>query len=181
MTPDDRPIVAPPDCTPPALTPPDAQGHASPAREQGRGASSREGDPMLSRVFVLEDEDYRLDFFAERFGIPRTQMFRHPDDLVRAVQAVEGAVLVFLDHDLGLRIWEPYPREITGADAAKALAEIGRPGAYLVHSLNLAGAQRMVGHLVQIPNAAVRRVPVTDLMGRDREWFDRLLVQVGEL
>ena len=128
--------------------------------------------------FLLEDEQYRIDFFRER-GVPASNVFLWPEQLVASVEQTDGPVVVFLDHDLGLRVYDPYPREVTGADAAEGLAKLGRPGVYVVHSLNDAGARRMVGHLMEIKGAKVARVPMNAVFSRDvGEMVDRLMTEV---
>lgn len=129
--------------------------------------------------FLLEDEQYRIDFFRE-CGVPAANVFLWPEQLVAAVENADGPVVVFLDHDLGLRLYEPYPREVTGTDAAEALERLEKPGAYIVHSLNFSGAQRMVGHLARIPNARVARVPMDNLLARDvAAMVEQMLAEVS--
>lgn len=129
--------------------------------------------------FLLEDEQYRIDFFRER-GVPAANVFLWPEQLVSAVEQADRPIVVFLDHDLGLRLYEPYPREVTGADAAEGLAKLGRPGVYIVHSLNDAGARRMVGHLLEIKGAMVARVPMNAMFSRDvAAMVDGLMAEVS--
>ena len=51
---------------------------------------------------------------------------------------------VFLDHDLNTFVQDPYPREITGNDVARALCRANwRAALIVVHSANPAGAFRI--------------------------------------
>lgn len=120
-------------------------------------------------ILVLEDEDFRRRFFAEKLAVTADCIFLDPGALVERVQSLKDRgvdpedVTIFLDHDLGLKVQDPYPREITGYDAAKALAEIGWPCRYVIHSINPVGSQRMVQALAAL---RVERIPFFTLAER---------------
>ena len=80
-----------------------------------------------------------------------------PNDAVwvdSATDAIEALVdfgpfdAVFLDHDLNTFVQDPYPREITGNDVARALCGVDwRPLIVVVHSANPVGASRIAATL----------------------------------
>lgn len=113
----------------------------------------------MQRWFVLEDEHERRDFFVAS-GVPRANIFRHPVDLVDAIAATTGEVVVFLDHDLGLREFVPYPREINGMDAVVALNAMQRRGVYIIHSMNDPASRTMASSLL-VGGAIIFRRPFT--------------------
>lgn len=91
------------------------------------------------RVLVLEDEQYRRQYFAE-------QLARH--DLTFALDAGtaierlqrEQFDAIFLDHDLG-------PGDGTGQDVALAVALMKSPPPVWIHSYNMPGARAISGIL----------------------------------
>ena len=111
---------------------------------KGKSAPSR----PLMRIFVLDDDQDRLDWFARRF----------PHDRVDIAQDVPTALemlhehsydVVFLDHDLLPEHYgaEESDDERTGYAVAHALAQEAkrqRSASIIVHSLNSDGALRMV-------------------------------------
>lgn len=117
-------------------------------------------------AYVLEDEDWRVQFFV-KIGVPRERIFREPKALLEAVSArdpaMDESLVIFLDHDLGLKVYEPYPRELTGMDAVDMLIAQQVPAQYVIHSINPAGSQRMAMALIRA-GMRVQRVPVNALM-----------------
>lgn len=117
-------------------------------------------------AFVLEDEPFRRDFFVS-IGVDASRIFDHPDRFIEAVQARDASqdstLTIFLDHDLGCYVYEPYKRELTGHDAARALTALRIPCRYIVHSINPAGAMRIAQTLASA-GLKVQRVPVFRLM-----------------
>jgi len=117
-------------------------------------------------AFVLEDEPFRRDFFVS-LGIDPSRIFDHPDRFIEAVQARDASqddtLTIFLDHDLGCYVYEPYKRELTGHDAARAMTALRVPAQYIVHSINPAGATR-IALTLQSAGLRVQRVPIFDLM-----------------
>lgn len=120
-------------------------------------------------ILVLEDEEWRAQFFREKIGA---------QIVTNNQTALLGALLVhlpevtqvYLDHDLGLRVQDPYPREVTGYDCACAIESLVREGRvdlshveFVIHSLNPSGASRIALALTAA-GLKVRRTPMHDLM-----------------
>jgi CheY-like chemotaxis protein len=98
----------------------------------------------VSRILVLDDEQYRHDGFARRFvGHDVT----HARTVAEALDALRGPRfdLAQLDHDLG-------SGDGTGRDVAEHIASMPRdlrPRVVVVHSFNPPGARLMVATLKQ--------------------------------
>jgi hypothetical protein len=118
-------------------------------------------------ILVLEDEDWRREFFRQKLGVPDANITADPQALVQMLQdridAGVGVDAIYLDHDLGIKVMDPYPREVTGRDAAYALSRIKYPCDYIIHSLNPPGAQAMALTLGSV-GLRVRRTPFYDLL-----------------
>jgi len=126
----------------------------------------------MRRVFVLEDDQERQDWFLKRF-------FGHTVDI--AVSVAEGLTLlktnrydtIFLDHDLEFHHYGSNERddETTGYAVAGYLAQNPRkqPNALVVvHSMNPSGSRRMLDVLRdhginarQLPFPQLKRAPIT--------------------
>lgn len=125
-------------------------------------------------ILVLEDEQWRRDFFAKHMGVER--FFLLPNELVVALEAHGADVKqVFLDHDLGVvepvdasTLWPALTREVTGRDACDGIVRLSREAdlshiEFIIHSLNPPGAEAMARTL-KSAGLKVRRVPFYDLI-----------------
>jgi hypothetical protein len=103
------------------------------------------------RIFLLEDDQRRRDWFAKRFKGDHLDVV---DDVIKAKELLQTRTYdtIFLDHDL---IPEHYGAtesddERTGYAIASFLAtrpELQRAATIMVHSFNADGAMRMVEEL----------------------------------
>src|SRR3977135_2930722 len=103
------------------------------------------------RIFLLEDDQHRCEWFAKRFKGDHLDI---ADDVVRAKELLQASSYdsIFLDHDL---MPEHYGAtetddERTGYAIASFLAthpELQRSATIMVHSFNADGAMRMVEEL----------------------------------
>lgn len=118
-------------------------------------------------ILVLEDEEWRRAFFMEKMGVPEQNITKYPDDLCLHAEMITdagGAIeAIYLDHDLGVRVQDPYPRDVTGVDAARRLATLGIPCRYVVHSMNPVGAEHICATL-RDAGLNVQRIPFGDLL-----------------
>lgn len=117
-------------------------------------------------AYVLEDEKWRVDFFV-KIGVPRERIFRDPRGLLDALadrdMTQDGSLVIYLDHDLGLKVYEPYPREVTGMDAVRMLIAQDVRAQYVIHSINPVGSIRMEYEL-RSAGLSVQRIPINVLM-----------------
>ena len=121
-----------------------------------------------SLILVLEDETYRVDFFRDKFA--PALITADPRVLVeRLRERAPEVATVYLDHELGIMEYTPYPRELTGRDAASAIDRMVRAEGFdlshvefVIHSMNPPGAARIALALTSA-GLRVRRVPFFDL------------------
>src|SRR3982075_2504429 len=115
------------------------------------GLSSADSGRHPIRIFVLEDDERRCEWFAKRF---KGDLLDIADDVTHAKELLTTRSYdsIFLDHDL---IPEHYGAaesddERTGYAIASFLAahpELQRAATIMVHSFNADGAMRMVEEL----------------------------------
>ena len=115
----------------------------------GLASSDSERHPI--RVFLLEDDERRCEWFAKRFKGDHLDVV---DDVSQAKELLQNRSYdsIFLDHDL---IPEHYGAtesddERTGYAIASFLAarpDLQRSATIMVHSFNADGAMRMVDEL----------------------------------
>lgn len=107
------------------------------------------------RILVLDDDEQRHEIFAKRL---RGNEVKHVFTSSQAIEALQNAFLApfdlaYLDHDLGEKINDPYPREVTGDDVARwmvmELPIERRPKQIIIHSWNPDGARRMANRLYE--------------------------------
>lgn len=100
------------------------------------------------RIFVLDDMESRIESFVKWYG--------HKHELVVAKDADEAITILskdlafdvlFLDHDLGDRIFVDVKDENTGSRVAKFLSDKKVEGMIIVHSWNPVGAKNMLAYL----------------------------------
>jgi CheY-like chemotaxis protein len=95
-----------------------------------------------NRVLFVDDQSSRLDALREA-GVLQTEVVHAASALDGIDAVVDGGPwdVVFLDHDLDTKVYDPYPREVTGQDVARVLAGMAwRPRLVVVHSMNPVGA-----------------------------------------
>ncbi len=110
----------------------------------GDGAGPRE----RVRVFLLDDDTFRHEWFARQFKGDTVDVAA---DAARAVEMLSSNYydVIFLDHDLLPEHYyaEEFDDERTGYAVARWLADnptAQRDALVIVHSLNYEGARRMV-------------------------------------
>ena len=116
------------------------------------GLADASRDRGAIRVFLLDDDETRHDWFAERFNGDQLDIAVEPR---RAIELLSNYFYdaIFLDHDLLPEHYKSsaHDDERTGYAVAAWLAARpeAQPGARVViHSLNYAGAERMLAALV---------------------------------
>ena len=99
----------------------------------------------MSRVLILDDEQYRHDAFAVSFA---GHELVHVRSASEAAEALRGPRfdLAQLDHDLGGH-WNGTGRDV--AEHIAAMPAEARPRLVIVHSFNPPGARLMVATLKQ--------------------------------
>ena len=110
------------------------------------GLSSDTVERHPIRVFLLDDDTRRHDWFAKRFEGDRLDV---AEDVASAQELLSANIYdaIFLDHDL---LPEHYGAERTGYAIALWLAsqpELQRASTIMVHTRNADGAIRMVEEL----------------------------------
>jgi len=128
------------------------------------------------RVFLLEDDKRRYEWFAKRFAGDHLDA---ADDVIDAKELLSNNVYdaIFLDHDLKPEHYHATTNddERTGYAIASWLAarpEIQRASTILVHTRNADGAMRMVEELRRAGRQA-EYVPFQLLEDRIRRYWER--------
>jgi CheY-like chemotaxis protein len=103
----------------------------------------------LNRVFILEDDQFRIDWFTKVFaGVPNVFITKRAAVAIMELTATLYD-LILLDHDLDERsIYEEdldVVNQNTGHEVAKALRNtVNRETPVVVHSMNPTGAGNMI-------------------------------------
>jgi CheY-like chemotaxis protein len=101
------------------------------------------------KIFVLEDNDERIQFFKEKLGDIHTLTFsKKVPEAIEIIKNDEFTTF-FLDHDLDDRTYVNSDEPNTGFQLCKWLKENPEylPFQIFIHSMNSVGAQRMYDEL----------------------------------
>ena len=144
--------------------------------KQKLGIASPDAGRHPIRVFLLEDDERRCEWFAKRFKGDQLDM---ACDVAQAKELLESRTYdtIFLDHDL---MPEHYGAEMpdderTGYAIASFLAsrpELQRAATIMVHSFNTDGAMRMAEELRRAGRQA-DYIPFDFLEERIRKFWPR--------
>lgn len=114
---------------------------------------------MSIRALVLEDDTLRIAEFEQRFA-ERGWTADFADNAIDAVKFIDenDYDIIFLDHDLGGEIYVDSGNKNTGSEVARHMAskETRFSGTVIVHSLNYAGSENIVGTLNRVGIYAVK-------------------------
>ena len=122
--------------------------------------------PATMKILVLDDMEERQKWFADKLpkyvDNPEIFVAKDVDEAIKCFQEINEFDIMFLDHDLGGRIYVDSNDPNTGYQVAKYMVENGIKGKeIIIHTLNYAGAQNMMALL---PDA--KYVPFTSLYSR---------------
>lgn len=99
------------------------------------------------RILVLEDSPERIGEFVNMFGDHSLVIVNTAADAISFLSTSKFDV-VFLDHDLGGKVYVDSEEENTGYQVAKMLpVSLNRHTPVIIHSWNGAGAKRMLNAL----------------------------------
>ena len=102
------------------------------------------------KIFILEDNMERIDFFKERLA--KHDLFI-TDDVTDAMKYIDENYkdidLYFLDHDLGGDVYVDCEVYNTGSTLAKYMGKMIIQGRIIIHSMNYIGAMNMMVYLPQ--------------------------------
>ena len=101
----------------------------------------------MSRIFILEDNSYRISRFKRAFFKDEVFIF---DNVKEAKAFLDGndVDILFLDHDLDDRVYVDSEEENTGYQLAKYINESGKKYKQaIIHSLNTVGAANIYNKL----------------------------------
>jgi len=104
------------------------------------------------KIFILEDNKARIDFFAKEFFFDSSIELIVATDIDNAIKSYEKNKdfdFVFLDHDLDNQVFADSNKENTGAEFVRYLIKNheGKNSIYLCHSLNTVGRAYMFNTL----------------------------------
>jgi len=101
------------------------------------------------KILLLEDNSLRVEKFKQLFRNQELFVF---DDIKEALNDCLGKEfpVMFLDHDLGNRIWVDSNEENTGYQFVKKLIEnqLQKNALIYIHSMNPIGANKMLNLLL---------------------------------
>jgi len=102
----------------------------------------------LSRVFILEDDLYRVNLFRKKLAAKHTLTITDNVFEAKKLLAENDFDVLFLDHDLGGEIFVDSSAENTGYQLAKWLEEQKKHyDQIIIHSCNPVGADMMAVRL----------------------------------
>jgi len=113
------------------------------------------------RVLILEDEQYRVDWFKRHFPHWEMKWTTHPFDTIAAMRDEKWDVII-LDHDLAIPAQSYNGGEPTGFWAAR---EVPADAIVVIWSINIPAAERMANAITE-RGATPLRIPFT--------WRDKL-------
>lgn len=102
------------------------------------------------RIFVLDDDFDRHLFFRKKFGQENLVQAYTAKEAIDILSSDRDFDIIFLDHDLGNRIFVKCDDENCGTKVAEYLAHQETRARIIIHSLNYWGAMSMKSKL---PNA----------------------------
>jgi len=101
------------------------------------------------KIFVLEDDTIRIEKFELLFKNQQLRIVQNVEDAITSCLSDEFQIM-WLDHDLGGRIWTDSNEENTGYQFVKWLIENQKQKNALIyiHSMNPIGANKMLNLLL---------------------------------
>jgi len=99
------------------------------------------------KIFIVEDDESRIEIFKEKFeDIPEAELFiaNTADEGKKILEENKGVMwdMIFLDHDLGDRVYVESADPNTGWQVAKYIRDNGiKYYNVITHSLNTMGAK----------------------------------------
>jgi CheY-like chemotaxis protein len=120
---------------------------------------------MHLRIFILEDEKNRIDWFKENlknlfFDLTIATSY---DEGIKLFSLKEKYDLILLDHDLGGRMYVDSNDENTGFNFCNYLIEKNVAAPVIIHSMNTVGALKME-ELLSSNDFIVSKLPFGDLV-----------------
>ena len=98
---------------------------------------------VAMKILVVEDSDKRIEWFLHEFSDHEVTIAKNVLEGKKRVIASKYD-LIFLDHDLGEKVFMSSQEENTGYQVAKAIREsINSHTRVVIHSWNLAGANNI--------------------------------------
>ncbi len=104
----------------------------------------------MKRIFILEDMVIRQEAFKKTYEGYDLVIIDNAKDAIDFLSKDLNFDIMFLDHDLGNRIFVKSEDENTGYQVAKFLQNKDFKGTIVIHSMNYGGAKNMLSLL---PNA----------------------------
>jgi len=101
----------------------------------------------MLRIFVLEDMWIRIQWFKHKFKDCELKICTNADDAISILTNDRDWDYMFLDHDLGNRIFIPITDENSGSRVAKFLSQFDIKSKIIIHSCNGEGAKNMLSYL----------------------------------
>ena len=101
----------------------------------------------MRKIFILEDMDMRISFFKKILSDYNLTIVKTAKEAIEILSKNLDFDILFLDHDLGDRIFVNTKDENTGSTVATFLSDKEVKGRIIIHSYNPVGAKHMLGLL----------------------------------
>jgi len=101
------------------------------------------------KILVVEDDVYRLDWFRDKFKNQELSTVMTADEAITLLSKSLDYEIIFLDHDLGGRVFVNSSEHNTGFTVAMYLKNKDYKNRIIVHSLNPVGAKNIKNILPQ--------------------------------
>jgi CheY-like chemotaxis protein len=99
------------------------------------------------RIFILEDMQIRINIFKKWYEAHELVIVTNAEEAINILSKDLEWDVLFLDHDLGGKIFVSIKDENTGSRVAKFLCNKSIKGRIIIHSWNPVGAKNMLNYL----------------------------------
>ena len=99
------------------------------------------------KIFILEDSVERINIFKKYLIIHELIIVSEALEAIKLLEKNCEYDYIFLDHDLGGKIFVDSEEENTGMTVAKFLRGKDTKGNIIIHSFNTIGAKNMLAYL----------------------------------
>lgn len=105
---------------------------------------------ITMKILILEDNESRIKLFKDKLGHAELELYV-AETADKAIDMIDNNKfeVVFLDHDLGGKVYVDSGEHNTGHTVAKHVAELELSMPVIIHSFNTVGATNMYKYLTE--------------------------------
>jgi CheY-like chemotaxis protein len=95
------------------------------------------------KILIVEDDNERIKWFRSEFSWADLHIYEDAQPAIEKLEKDSEWDVIFLDHDLGWRVFVASSDSNTGYQVAKKIAELGIKAPVIIHSQNIIGADNI--------------------------------------